>query len=95
MSGMATNLRLRPEAEEALRAEAARSGRSQQELLREAVDHYLALDRPPRPISDAERLMADGLIRPPRDEYRTVPPNRPLPTGMSSSLELLDRDDRV
>jgi len=92
---MATNLRLRPEAEEALRTEADRTGRSQQELLREALDAYLGLTPERRPVSDAEQLQADGLIRPPRDAYRTVRPRRALPAGTASSLDLLDRDDRV
>jgi predicted transcriptional regulator len=41
---MAMNLRLSPEAEAALRAEADRANRSQQDLIRDAVDQYLGLD---------------------------------------------------
>lgn len=43
---MATNLRLRPEAETALRKEAERTGRSQQDLIREALDRYLSIGTP-------------------------------------------------
>lgn len=43
---MSTNLRLDERAAAALRAAAAESGRSQQELLREAVDRCLGLEAP-------------------------------------------------
>lgn len=86
------NLRLRPEAAEALRAEAQRTGRTQQELLREAVDRYLGLV--PAVRSEADALVAAGLARPPRIPYRKVSPRRTLPPGVSS-LDLLDRDDRI
>jgi hypothetical protein len=39
---MATNLRLRPEAEQALRIRSERTGDSQQKIIRDAVDAYLA-----------------------------------------------------
>lgn len=77
---MATNLRLRPDAEEAVRAEAARTGKSQQDVIREAVDRYLGL----APMS--ERL------RSPRSAYREP---EPVALGERSSTELLARDDRV
>jgi ribbon-helix-helix CopG family protein len=95
INGMATNLRLRPEAEQALREESKRSGRSQQELLREALEQYLGLAQRTRPVTDAEQLVADGIIRPPRDAYRSVRPRRSVPAGASSSLDLLEREDRV
>lgn len=88
------NLRLRPEAEDALRAEAERSGRSQQELLREAVDSYLGLVPPRQPASERDVLIAAGLVRPPRTEYRKVSPRKSLRAG-TSSLDLLDRGDRI
>ena len=91
---MAVNLRLRPETEEALRAEAERSGRSQQDILREAVDRYLGLTPAQRPATDRESLLATGLVLPPRTEYREVRPYVTLPPGVTS-LDLLDRDDRV
>ena len=40
---MATNLRLSPESARALQDAARASGRSQQELIREALDQYLGL----------------------------------------------------
>jgi hypothetical protein len=91
---MAVNLRLRPEVEAALRAEAERSGRSQQDLLREAVDRYLGLTSTGGPTTDREVLIATGLVRPPRTEYRKVRPHIALPPDITS-LDLLDRDDRV
>jgi predicted DNA-binding protein len=87
------NLRLRPDAEEALRVQAEQTGRSQQDLLREAVDRFLGLLEEPRPATDADALMATGFVRPPRSQYRKVRPSRTLSVG--SSLDLLDRDDRI
>lgn len=90
---MALNLRLHSEAEEALRAEAQRSGRSQQELLREAVDHYLGLT-PPEPVQhEWDHLITSGKVLPPRGQYRKVMPTEPPPAGQDS-LSLLDRQDR-
>jgi len=66
---MATNLRLRPETEHALKLEAERSGRSQQEIIREALDLHLGLRtlggraRGIEDLSTAYRTEA-----PPRDE---------------------------
>jgi len=40
---MATNLRLRPATEAALRERSASTGRSQQQLIRDALDQYLGL----------------------------------------------------
>lgn len=92
---MAMNLRLESEAEEALRTEAARSGRSQQEIVREAVSRHLALVPEPQPATnDRDALVATGLISPARRPYRKVVPSVSLPSGQSS-LELLDRDDRL
>lgn len=90
---MATNLRLRPEAEEAVRVEAERTGRSQQELIREAVDRYLGTGRPDRPTSEPERLVAAGAVLPARTSYRELDGLVPLPKG-ASTQDLLDRDDR-
>lgn len=92
---MATNLRLRPEAEAALRAEAERSGRSQQDILREAVDRHLNLGRPrPAAARGRDSLIASGTVLPPRTPYRKVTPRLALQDGVDS-LELLDRDDRL
>jgi len=91
---MATNLRLRPAAEEAVRAEAARTGRSQQELIRHAVDRYLGLDEPVTPRSDAEALLAAGAVLPARSAFRVAAELIDLPAGVET-LALLDRDERV
>ncbi|MEC3981853.1 hypothetical protein [Amycolatopsis sp. H20-H5] len=88
---MAMNLRLRPEVEEALRAESERTGRSQQDLLREAVDRQLGLVSA-QPVA-GEPLLAGGIVQPPRVAYRKVRPEVRLPAGVDS-LHLLDRDDR-
>lgn len=87
---MATNLRLRPEAEEALRAESAKTGRSQQELIRLAVDQFLGLSTPRAATLD--ELIAAGVITPPRPLRDDVQPIV-LPSG-TNSLDLLDREDR-
>jgi hypothetical protein len=95
---MAMNLRLRPHAEEALRAEAQRSHRSQQEVLRDAVDHYLGLGHASEPArrssGPTDDLVVTGRIRPPRTPYRRVEPDAEHAPG-TSSLTLLDRDDRL
>jgi len=93
---MAVNLRLRPEAEAALRAEAERSGRSQQEILREAVDRHLHALATGGQASLANRqpLIAAGTVLPPRTPYRRVTPTLTLPAGVTS-LDLLDREDRL
>ncbi len=91
---MATNLRLRPDAEEAVRREAARTGRSQQEVIREAVDQYLELPPPDRARSEAESLVAAGVVLPARSPFRQVSPSLSLPEG-KTSLDLLDRANRL
>ncbi len=93
---MATNLRLRPDAEAALRAEAERTHRTQQDLLREAVDRYLThKDISERAASsDQDRLIACGTVLPPRSAYRKVVPSISLSPG-TSSPQLLDREDRI
>jgi predicted DNA-binding protein len=93
--GMAMNLRLTPEAEEALRAEAKRTGRSQQDLLREALDRYLHIQAAFRRTSAAaEALISAHMVTQPRHLYRKVTPRLRPPAG-ASSLDLLDRDDRI
>lgn len=93
---MATNLRLRADAEKALRDRAADTGRSQQQLIREAVDQYLGLRLPTVPRTDAEALIADGQVLPPRSAFRELSDAEltRLPDGVRSE-DLLDRDDRV
>ena len=86
------NLRLGSEAAAALRAEAQRTGRSQQDILREAVATYLGLI--PRQASETDPLVARGKVAPPRVPFRDVQPRLQLRPG-ESSLDLLDRDDRI
>ncbi|MBB5838627.1 ribbon-helix-helix protein, CopG family [Kribbella italica] len=90
---MATNLRLSPEAALALQAESERTGRSQQDILREAVDRHLHLVQDERVTSDRERAWTAQVVRPARVPYRKVTPTLRLPEGMNS-LDLLDRNDR-
>jgi hypothetical protein len=90
---MALNLRLRRDAEEALRAESERSGRSQQEILREAVDRYLGLTAAAEPKQEWDHLITSGKVLPPRGAYRKVVPTKTLPAGQRT-IDLLDREDR-
>lgn len=94
---MATNLRLSEQAAAAVKAEAKRTGRSQQDVIRSAVDAYLA---PPSTQvvesgSGEGPSWRDDLI-PPKTPFRTVPLDEriTLPDGMTS-LDLLDREDRI
>lgn len=82
------NLRLRSEAADALRAESERTGLSQQEILRRAVDEHLGLGGVVRAAPLPE------WVAPARREYEPVDPALCLPTGITTA-ELLDRDDRV
>jgi len=88
------NLRLRPDAEQALRAEADRSRRSQQDVLRAAVDRYLGLDDGGSGSGEPrDELLASGRVRPPRSAYRKILPGVDA-TSAVPSLSLLGRDDR-
>ncbi|MGM7698322.1 hypothetical protein [Microbacterium sp. A84] len=85
---MAMNLRLRDDAVVALRAESERTGLSQQEILRLAVDEHLG-------ISGSVRAPAyPEWVTLPERVYRPVTPALRLPDGLSTA-DLLDRDDRV
>jgi predicted transcriptional regulator len=90
---MAVNLRLTPEMTSALQAEADRTGKSQQEILREAVARHLHLVGDERQANDRDRARAARMVTPARVPYRRVTPRVRLPKGVDS-LELLDRDDR-
>lgn len=90
---MATNLRLRPDAEQALRAAAARTGRSQQDLVRAAVDRYLGLDTARPVATETDALLATAAVLPARAAYRELDQLLELPAG-TDSLSLLDRDER-
>lgn len=94
MLGMAMNLRLTPEVASALQAEAERTGRSQQEILREAVSRHLHLVDDERLETDRDAARAAQQVRPARVAYRRVTPRLRLPEG-ANSLELLDRGDRI
>lgn len=87
------NLRLSPETASALQAEAERTGRSQQEIVREAVTRHLHLAEDDSSANDRERARAAHVVRPARVAYRRVTPRLRLPKS-TSSLDLLDRDDR-
>jgi predicted transcriptional regulator len=91
---MATNLRLRPDAETALRERAERTGESQQQLIRQAIDEFLGLGvvRTPQRRS-IDELIAAGVVKPPKEPFRRVSAPLVLPEGVTS-LDLLDRDDR-
>lgn len=83
---MATNLRLSEQAAAAVRAEAKRTGRSQQDVIRTAVDRHLIPDvRQAASIREA--------IIPPRTPFNHDIERVELPKGVSS-LDLLDREDR-
>ena len=91
---MAMNLRLSPDAEEALRREAERVGRSQQEVIREAIGRYLGLSGVHDSSGELGALVSTGTVRPPRVPYRKVAKRLSLPPGVTS-IDLLDRDDRM
>ena len=90
---MATNLRLRPETETALREEAARSGRSQQDLIREALDRFLGLVAQTPVRTSMDDLIARGVVIPARVPYRRPHRLIELPDGVTS-IDLLDRENR-
>ncbi|MGQ0626327.1 MAG: ribbon-helix-helix protein, CopG family [Sporichthyaceae bacterium] len=86
---MATNLRLDERAASALRDASRRTGRSQQELLREAIDRYLGLAAEDRSL---DRAVASGLVKPP-SPFLDLQPRIRL-SGALSTLDLLDRDEQ-
>jgi hypothetical protein len=84
---MATNLRLSSEAAAALREASAKSGRSQQELIREAVDRYLGRTGQSGAV---QRAIESGLVNPPT-RFLDVAPLIRLGDGLTTA-DLLDRD---
>jgi predicted DNA-binding protein len=86
---VSTNLRLSEELAGALREAAARSGRSQQDIVREAIAKELGLTPD---MTAMELAVRAGLVEAP-DPFRDVEPTLTLPDGALSS-ELLDREDR-
>jgi hypothetical protein len=90
---MATNLRLRPETEAALRERAQETGTSQQEIIRLALDRFLGLGAAPEPgMSRVDDLIARGLLHP-GTPYREIDVPLTLPAGVSTR-DLMDREDR-
>ena len=87
---MATNLRLLPETQKALRSESERSGRSQQDIIRRALDEYLGLV--PSSTATIDELVAAGVVTAPRP-LRPIGPRLTLAPGMTTE-RLLDREDR-
>lgn len=86
---MSTNLRLSEELAGALREEAARRGKSQQEVVREAIAKELGLVPDLSPMELAVRA---GTVEAP-EPFRDLAPTLTLPKG-TRSLDLLDREDR-
>jgi len=84
---VSTNLRLSDEAAVALREAARRTGRSQQDLLRQAVDEYLGLHKE---STTRERAVEAGLVRPPAP-FQDTKPGIVLRKGVRS-IDLLERD---
>lgn len=82
-------MRLSPETALALKEASRATGRSQQDLIRDAVDRFLGIGNA---IGERERLIAAGAIIP-GAPFKDVEPWLVLPPGMTS-LDLLDRDDR-
>lgn len=98
---MARNVHLQPDAESALREAAARTGRSQQQIIREAIDEKLgisrelmtgATDEPLRPNSQ-DRLARLGITAA-ASAYRELAEPIMLDAGLTSA-DLLDREDRA
>lgn len=86
---VSTNLRLSEELVHALRTAAARRGRSQQDIVREAIAKELGLASDPTAMELAVRA---GTVEAP-EPFQDVEPTLKLPKG-TSSLGLLDREDR-
>jgi len=85
---VSTNLRLSEQAAAALRQASARTGRSQQELLREAVHRYFGLKEDE---AARDRAVASGIVRSPTP-FWDVAPSVTLARGLTT-LDLLDRED--
>ena len=90
---MATNLRLRRDAADAVRKEAERTGRSQQDVIRDAVDLHLGLT-PSTSSDELDALVAARTVRRPRSAFRKATSHLALPSGVTTA-NLLDRLDRI
>jgi hypothetical protein len=90
---VATNLRLRPELEAALRQEAERSGRTQQALIREALERFLGLSASTSAGHSLDELVAAGVVKPARPMLPRPERLLSLPDGVTT-MDLLDRENR-
>jgi predicted transcriptional regulator len=86
---VSTNLRLSEDLAGALRQASARTGRSQQDIVRDALARELGLATGQ---SGLQRAVAAGIVEAP-EPFRDVIPTLTLPAG-KSSLDLLERDER-
>ena len=86
---MSTNLRLSAELAGALREAAARRGRSQQDIVREAIAKELGLAPA---LTAMDRAVRAGTVAAP-EPFRDVEPTLTLPND-TNSMDLLDREDR-
>lgn len=86
---MSTNLRLSEELAGALREEAGRRGKSQQDIVREAIAKELGLVPD---LTAMERAVRAGTVEAP-EPFRDTEPTLRLPRG-TRSADLLDREDR-
>lgn len=73
---------------------AERTGRSQQDLIREALDRFLGLTGAAPVRTSMDDLIARGVVIPARVPYRRPHRLIELPEGVTS-LDLLDREDRI
>jgi hypothetical protein len=90
---MAMNLRLAPAAEAALREESERTGRSQQEIIRGSIDAHLAIEASLK-VAGSPSALPSARLKPARTPFRETEQWIRLPDGVTS-LQLLDRDDRI
>jgi predicted transcriptional regulator len=86
---MSTNLRLSEELAGALREKAAQTGRSQQDIVRDAIAKELGMTSASTPMEHAIRA---GMVEAP-EPFRDTEPTLTLPPD-TRSLDLLDREDR-
>ena len=86
---MATNLRLNERTAKALREAAKSRGKSQQQIIREALERFLGLEEE---LTDRDRAIASGLVKA-GTPFVDFEPFLVLPAGMTI-LDLLDRDER-
>lgn len=89
------NLRLDPDTAAALRKEAERTGRSQQQLIRDAIDEHLGRSRSAAIAhTDLEELVRAGRVHAPRSPLTADLEPIPLGPGVTTE-DLLDREDRL